>query len=116
MIRSRLWFRCAAVGDAVAPIQVEPVRISWEAKQRQVDLVIERDLKGEELLRRMKGWITVDPEAVIEAVRPHGRLKLLDERILVVECEDMDRHEALSQSLNALFPEKVDLEPMNPIP
>ena len=115
MIRSRLWFRCAAMGDPVTPIQVEPVRIGWEAKQRRVDLVIERDLKGEELLRRMKGWITVDPEDVIQTVRPHGRLKLLDERILVVECENREAFDTLAAGLADRFPGRVDLEPMSPL-
>jgi len=50
-------------------------------------VTIERAFKGEELVSRMKGWITVDPSKVIESVRPHAKLKVLDDRELVVEME-----------------------------
>ena len=112
MVRGRLWFRCAAVGDPVTPIQVGPAAIGWEAKKRRIDLVIERGFRGEELLWRMKGWITVDPGAVIDAVKPHGRLKLLDDRLLVVELESQISFDALQAELSNRFPGKVDLEPM----
>jgi hypothetical protein len=36
---------------------VQPALIGWEAKYRQIDLTIERAFKGDELVRRMKGWI-----------------------------------------------------------
>ena len=55
MIRAKIWFRCAAVHDPISPIIVHPSIIGWEAKQRQIDLTIERAFKGDELLRRMKG-------------------------------------------------------------
>ena len=113
MVRARLWFRCAAVGDPVSPIQVSPATLGWEAKQRQVDLVIERDFNGEELLRRMKGWITVDPAAFIETARSHGRIKVLDGRTLVIECPDPDTFDTLKAKLDESFPGKVDLEPMS---
>jgi len=112
MVRARLWFRCAAVGDPVSPVQVSLVEIGWEAKKRKVDLVIERSFTGEELLQRMKGWITVNPQEVIEAVKPHGRMKLLDDRILVVEMKDWDAFEALRETLASAFPDRVDLEAM----
>lgn len=112
MIRARLWFRCAAVGDPVSPVLAAPARVGWEGKARQVDLVIERAFSGEELLLRMKGWITVNPVEVIETVRPYGRLKLLDERILVIEVEDQEAYEGLSQALAQAFPGRVDLEPL----
>lgn len=60
MERAMLWFKCAAMHDPVRPVIKHPVVIGWEAKQRQIDLVIERSFKGEELLRRMQGWFTVD--------------------------------------------------------
>lgn len=112
MIRARLWFRCAAVGDPVSPILVAPAQIGWEAEFRQIDLVIERPFKGEELLRRMKGWITVDPDQVIETIRPFGRLKLLDERNLVVEFENQEALQSTQTALAANFSGRVDLKPL----
>jgi len=43
-----LWFKCAAVHDPVRPVVKKPAVIGWEAKQRQVDLVIERSFEGDE--------------------------------------------------------------------
>ncbi|MEW6266032.1 MAG: hypothetical protein AB1641_23410 [Thermodesulfobacteriota bacterium] len=113
MIRARLWFRCAAVGDPVSPVQMAPARIGWEAKKRVVGLTIDRGFSGDELLRRMKGWITVDPDLVIETIKPHGRIKVLDDRLLVVEMEDRIAHEKLNATLTEMFPGQVDLEPMS---
>jgi hypothetical protein len=115
MIRARIWFRCAAVFDPVSPVQVSPATLGWEARTRKVDLVIERSFSGEELLKRMKGWITVDPAAVIEVVKQHGRLKVLDDRVLVVEVENRSAYESLKQSLTERFPDKVDLEALTPL-
>lgn len=110
MIRARIWFRCAARHDPVSPIQASPAVLGWEARQRQVDLTIERSFSGEELLRRMKGWITVDPDQVVAEIRPHGRLKLLDDRILVIEFEDEDSFAALNRIMQEKFPDQVDLD------
>ena len=88
MIRFRVWFRCAAMHDPVSPIVVNPAIIGWDAKEREVDLQIERVFTGEELVKRMKGWVTVDPAALIEVIGRYGRLKVLDDRDLVVEVED----------------------------
>ena len=74
MIRGKLWFRCAAMHDPVTPTIVQPALIGWEAKQRKVELLIERSFNGDELIRRMKGWITADPAKVIETVNRFGRL------------------------------------------
>jgi hypothetical protein len=52
---------------------------------------------GNELVRRMKGWITVDPELVVKTVNEFGRLKVLDDRELVVEVEDRKSLEGLQQ-------------------
>jgi hypothetical protein len=87
-----------------------PVRIGWEAKLRRVDLVIERFLKGEELLSRMKGWFTVDVGRVIEIVRRHGKLKLLDDCDLVVETEDEPAMTSLAAKLDEAFGEEISLE------
>jgi hypothetical protein len=62
------------------PIVVKPAIIGWEAKKRKVGTQIERSFNGEELIRRMKGWITVDLSMVIEITSQHGRLKVLDKK------------------------------------
>jgi hypothetical protein len=110
MIRAKIWFRCAVVHDPVCPVIVQPALIGWEAKQRQVDLTIERAFKGDELLRRMKGWITVAPEKVIEVVNEFGRLKVLDDRELVVEMEDRASFDNLKRNLFSAFGNEVDVE------
>jgi hypothetical protein len=98
------------VHDPVSPIIVQPALIGWEAKQRQIDLTIERAFKGDELLRRMKGWITVDPAKVIEVVNEFGRLKVLDDRELVVEMEDRESFDNLKKALFSTFGNEVDVE------
>jgi hypothetical protein len=110
MIRAKIWFRCAIVHDPVCPVVVRPALISWEAKYRQIDLVIERAFKGDELVRRMKGWITVDPAKVIEIVSKFGRLKVLDDRELVVEMKDEASFEELKKSIDEAFSDQVDVE------
>jgi inosine-uridine nucleoside N-ribohydrolase len=110
MIRAKLWLRCAAMHDPVAPVLVRPAIIGWDAKKRKVDLTIERPFKGDELLLRMKGWVTADVQKVIETVKKHGFLKLLDERELVVETENEQDFENLSRELAEVFQGEVDLE------
>jgi len=110
MIRAKLWFRCAAVHDPITPIVVQPALIGWEAKNRRIDLTIERAFDGEELVRRMKGWITVDPSRVIEVVREFGRLKVLDDRELVIETEDLASFSSLQKALNDAFGSELDVE------
>jgi hypothetical protein len=112
MIRSKLWLRCAAMHDPVTPALVQPAIVGWEAKTRKVDLTIERAFSGEELLKRMKGWVTTDPLAVIDVVKEFGRLKVLDDHELVVECEGKDEFSSLSNKLTELFKGEVDLEPI----
>jgi hypothetical protein len=111
MIRAKIWFRCAVVHDPVCPVVAQPALIGWEAKRRQIDLTIERAFKGDELVRRMKGWITVDPEEVVRTVNEFGRLKVLDDRELVVEVEDEARLKGLQAKAKALFGNQVDIEP-----
>lgn len=110
MIRAKVWLTCAAMHDPVSPVLVQPSVIGWDAKQRQVDLVIQRPLKGSELLARMKGWVTVDVAKAGEILAEHGRLKLLDERELVVECEDQEAVSALERDLAEAFGDQVNLE------
>jgi hypothetical protein len=110
VIRAKLWFRCAAMHDPVTPTVVKPALIGWEAKKRRVDLTIERAFNGEELVRRMKGWVTVDPLKVIDIVHQYGRLKVLDDRDLCVEMETMDNFENLQKALSEGFGDQVDVE------
>ena len=112
MERAMLWFKCAAVHDPVRPVLKQPAVLGWEAKQRQVDLVIERPFQGEELLRRMKGWFTVDVHQVIDIIQQHGKLKVLDDYDLVVEVTDGSELEAVSQKLTDAFGQEAWLEPI----
>jgi len=110
MIRTKLWFRCAAMHDPVTPVIVKPALIGWDAKKRDVDLTIERAFNGDELVLRMKGWVTVDVKKVIEIVKRYGFLKVLDERDLVVEVETEKELEALSRELLEAFGDQLNLE------
>jgi hypothetical protein len=110
MIRAKLWLRCAAVHDPVTPVLVRPAVVGWEAKARTVELTIERSFTGEELLRRMKGWVTTDPREVIDVVKKHGRLRVLDDRDLVIEFETKEACDALQRELAATFGDQADLE------
>ena len=112
MIRAKIWFRCAAMHDPICPVVARPAAVGWEAKNRQVDLIIERAFKGDELVRRMKGWITVDPNQVIEVVNRYGRLKVLDDRELVVELEEESALEELQKAAREAFGGEVDIEPV----
>jgi hypothetical protein len=96
--------------DPVTPVIVKAAVIGWEAKQRQVDLTIERPFKGDELLLRMKGWVTTDVKKVIEVVKKHGFLKVLDDRDLVVEFERKNDYESLEKDLLENFQDQVNIE------
>ncbi|BEQ15712.1 hypothetical protein [Desulfoferula mesophila] len=110
MLRARVWLTCAAMLDPVSPVLTQPCRIGWEAQRRQVDLEIERPLKGPELLARMKGWVTVDVAKANEIFAKFGRLKLLDDRELVVECEGPRELVDLEAALAQAFGDQVSLE------
>jgi hypothetical protein len=110
MIRAKLWFRCAAMHDPVTPVIVKPAVVGWNAKTRQVDLTIERAFKGDELVLRMKGWVTADVKKVIEVVKRHGFLKVLDDRDLVVEVETEKDYENLTNALSEDFQDQLHLE------
>jgi hypothetical protein len=96
--------------DPVTPVIVHPAVIGWQAKQRNVDLTIERAFKGDELVQRMKGWVTADVHSVIEVIKKYGYLKVLDDRELVVEVETEKDFENLSSDLLNHFKDQVDLE------
>ena len=110
--RAMLWFKCAAMHDPVRPVLKQPAVIGWEAKQRQVDLVIERSFQGQELLSRMQGWFTVDVHQVIDIIQQHGKLKVLDGCDLVVEARSQAELEALSRELTETFGQEAWLEPI----
>ena len=110
MVRAKIWFRCAAMHDPVTPIVLQPAVIGWEAKKRRVGTQIERAFNGEELVRRMKGWITVDPNEVIEILNQYGKLKVLDDRELVVEGEKMEDIQKLQKAIQETFGDEVDVE------
>lgn len=110
MERAMLWFKCAAVHDPVRPVVKKQAVLGWEAKHRQVDLRIERPLRAEELLTRMKGWFTADVYEVARVIKQHGKLRLLDERELSVETPDRDSLERLSDELNEVFGPEVWVE------
>ena len=113
MIRAKIWFRCAAMHDPVTPMVLQPAIIGWEAKKRRVGTQIERSFNGEELVHRMKGWITVDPRKVVEVVNRYGRLKVLDEKELVVEFDKTEDIQKLQQALQETFEGEVDVEALS---
>jgi len=96
--------------DPVTPVIVRPAVLSWEAKQRDVDLTIERAFNGDELVLRMKGWVTVNVKKVVEIVKKYGRLKVLDERDLVVELENEDDYEKLEGEILENFKDQLNLD------
>jgi hypothetical protein len=112
MIRAKVWFRCAAMHDPVMPVLVRPAVIGWKGKHREIELVIEREFTGAELVKRMKGWITVDPREAVKVFESHGRLKCFETGELVVEVENRDELEALERELQARFDDQCNLEPI----
>jgi hypothetical protein len=112
MIRAKIWFRCAAMHDPVTPVLVRPAAIGWQAKFRNIDLVIERGFSGAELLKRMKGWFTVDPKKAVQVIETHGRLKCFDNGELVVELETEEDLVALQKEMRSNFGDQCDVEPI----
>ena len=112
MERALLWMKCAAMHDPVRPVLKRAASIGWEAKHRQVELVIERAFKGEEMLLRMKGWVTADVAEIANLIKPLGKLRVLDETDLVVETKGKEAMETLSEELSRVFGQEVWLESM----
>jgi hypothetical protein len=96
--------------DPVSPVILSPAIIGWEAKKRQVNLTIERTFSGEELVKRMKGWVTVNPNEVIDTVKKYGFLKVFEGSSLVVELDKEEQFTALEVELNDRFGQEVFLE------
>ncbi len=111
MIRLRLFGRCRIYHDPVSPVLRAPAQIGWEAWFRRIDLVTPQQLKGEELLRRTRGWWTAEPNEVAEVVKKHGRLTLGEQGELMVEFVDQQSVEALSAALSERFGDQVLLSP-----
>ena len=111
MTRLRLFGRCRIYHDPVSPVLKAPAQIGWEAWFRSIDLVTPQPLKGEELLRRTRGWWTVEPNDVAEVVRQFGRLVVGEQGELMVECADDEAAEALSRALAERFEDQVQLAP-----
>jgi hypothetical protein len=94
------------------PVLVKLAVIGWIGKNRDIDLVIERDFTGAELLKRMKGWITIDPKQAVEVFERHGRLRCYDNGELVVELEDESLLVALQDEIRMRFGDQCDVEPI----
>jgi hypothetical protein len=60
----------------------------------------------------MKGWFTVDVHQVIDIVRQHGKLKVLDGYDLVVEARSQPELDALSKKMKEAFGQEAWLEPI----
>ena len=110
MLRAKLWFTCAAMHDPVTPVIVKPSVVGWKAKEREVELTIERSFTGTELVQRMKGWVTANVGDVIESIKHYGYLKVLDEQDLIVEMESDEDFEKLKGVLKEKFGDEVFLE------
>jgi len=111
MIRLRLFGRCRIYHDPVTPVMKEPARIGWNAWFRSIDLVTPQKLKGEELLRRTRGWWTVDPDDVARVVKPHGRVVVGEGGELMVEFPSKEDADRLAEELKKEFGEQVLLAP-----
>jgi hypothetical protein len=111
MIRLRLFGRCRIYHDPVSPVLRAPAQIGWSAWFRTIDLVTPQPLKGEELLKRTRGWWTVEPGEVAEVVKKHGRLVVGEGGELQVELETQQALEALSSDLQEHFGDQVQLAP-----
>ena len=111
MIRLRLFGRCRIYHDPVSPVLKAPAQVGWTAWFREIDLVIPRRLKGEELLMRTKGWWTVDPNDIAPIVKKHGTIVLSDEGELMVEFDNEDAVKALDTDLAEHFKGQVMIAP-----
>ena len=111
MIRARLFGRCRIYHDPVSPVLKAPAQIGWTAWFRSIDLVTEQRLKGEELLRRTRGWWTVEPDDVAQVVKRFGKLVVGDGGELMVELPDEHAGEALSRALGEKFGDQVQIAP-----
>lgn len=61
------------------------------------------------MLRRTRGWWTVEPNDVAEVVRKYGRLIVGDNGELLVELPDRETAENLAGALKERFGDQVQL-------
>jgi len=111
VIRTRLFGRCRIYHDPVSPVLKAPAQIGWIAWFRNIDLVTPQPLKGEELLKRTRGWWTVEPNEIAEVVKQFGRLVVGDGGELMVELPDENAADALSKALAERFDDQVQIAP-----
>ena len=111
MIRTRLFGRCRIYHDPVSPVLKAPAQIGWNAWFRSIDLVTPQPLRGEELLKRTRGWWTVEPNEVAEVVKQFGKLVVGDGGELMVELPDENAADALSKALAERFGDQVQVAP-----
>jgi len=111
LIRLRLFGRCRIYHDPVSPVLRAPAQIGWSSWFRTIDLITPQPLKGEELLKRTRGWWTVEPAEVAEVVKKRGRLVVGEGGELMVEFPDQQAVEALSRDLQDRFGDQVQLAP-----
>jgi len=111
MIRLRLFGRCRIYHDPVSPVLRAPAEIGWTAWFRDIELVTPRNLKGEELLQRTRGWWTVDPDDVARVVKTYGRLVVGQAGELMVEFTDEQAAAGLAEALAEHFGNQVQLAP-----
>lgn len=111
MIRLRLFGRCRIYHDPVSPVMKEPARIGWSAWFRSIDLVTPQKLKGEELLKRTRGWWTVEPDDVARVVKQYGRIVVGQGGELMVEFESQAEADGLMAELTKEFGKQVLLAP-----
>jgi hypothetical protein len=95
----------------VSPVLRAPAQVGWDAWFRSIDLTTPQPFKGEELLRRTRGWWTVEPNDVAETVRPFGRFVVGDQGELMVECPDEQTAKDLAEALLKAFGDQVQLAP-----
>ncbi len=111
MISLRLFGRCRIYHDPVSPVLRAPAQVGWSAWFRTIDLVTPQPLKGEELLKRTRGWWTVEPTEVGEVVKKYGRLIVGKGGELMVEFEDEKAARDLSEALKESFGDQIQLAP-----
>lgn len=111
MIRLRLFGRCRIYHDPVSPVMRAPAQVGWDAWFRTIDLVTPQALKGEELLRRTRGWWTAEPLEIAEVVKKYGHLVVGDGGELMVEFEEQKDADALAVALKERFKDQVLLAP-----
>jgi hypothetical protein len=111
MIRLRLFGRCRIYHDPVSPVLRAPAQVGWDAWFRSIDLTTTQPLKGEELLRRTRGWWTVEPSEVSEVVTRYGRLVVGEQGELMVELADEESAKTLAHALDDRFGDQILLSP-----